>query len=205
MRHPLSIALSASLIAACCLWTVSAGAQIVVEMTPETIKAAIADTKNDGCYELHKGFACFTTPYSRVAQAAKAAKKKYQPLTEGDITPGMIAPIVEVLAWPQPSFVYGRGRNGPPIDVSAVVVLPAKSKDASAAIQPTEKGDLDSHYQNLLGATWEAKGIVAKFPLSVLTAENEVRIVYDGKGCQPNMMKKLTEECTFRFDLKDVK
>jgi len=99
----------------------------------------------------------------------------------------------------------GSGRKGPPIDVSAVVVMKAKSKDPSAAIQPAEKVDLDSHYQNLLGATWEAKGIVAKFPLSVLTPENEVRIVYAGKGCQTSMVSKLSDECTFRFDLKDVK
>lgn len=205
MRHPLNIALSASLIAACCLWTVSAEAQIVVEMTPETIKAAIADTKNDGCYTLRKGFACFTTPYSRVAQAAQAAKKKYEPFTEANVTPEMTTPVVEVLAWPQPSFIMGTGRKGPPIDVSTVVVMPAKSKDVSAVVQPTEKVDLDSHYQNLLGATWEAKGVVAKFPLAVLTPANEVRIVYAGKGCQPTIMSKLTEECTFRFDTKDVK
>jgi hypothetical protein len=180
-------------------------AQVVTEMTPDTIKAAIADNKNDGCYTLRKGFACFTTPYSRVVQAAQAAKKKYEPFTEASVTPEMVAPVVEVLAWPQPSFIYGSGRTGPPIDVSAVVVMPAKSKDASAAIQPAEKVDLDSHYQNLLGATWEAKGIVAKFPLSVLTPQNEVRIVYAGKGCQPTLVSKLTEECTFRFDLKGVK
>src|SRR6185369_16076673 len=56
-------------------------AQVVTEMTPDTIKAAIADTKNDGCYALKKGFACFTPPYSRVAFAAREAKKKDEPFT----------------------------------------------------------------------------------------------------------------------------
>lgn len=173
-------------------------------MTPETIKAAIADTKNDGCYTLKKGFACFTTPYSRVAQAAQAAKKKYEAFTEASATPEMLAPVVEVIAFPQPTFVMGHGRTGPPVDVTAIVVMPAKGKDASAAIPPTEKMDLDSRYQNLLGATFEAKGLVARFPLTVLKADNEVRVVYSGKGCAGTFIKP-SEECSFRFDLKDVR
>jgi hypothetical protein len=182
----------------------SVGAQVVAEMTPELVKQAIADTKNDGCYDLRKGFACFTTPYSRVALAAQAARKKYQTFTEKDATSEMIAPIVEILAEPQPSFVYGRGRVGPPIDVSAVIVIPAKSKDPSGAIQPSDTGPLDEHYQNMMGAHWEAKGLVARFPLAVVTEANEVRVVYDGKGCIDWKMKYSTE-CTFKFDLKGVK
>jgi hypothetical protein len=178
--------------------------QVVAEMTPEAIKAAIADTKNDGCYTLKKGFACFTTPYSRVAQAAQAAKKKYEAFTEANATPDMLAPVVEVIAFPQPTFIMGQGRKGPPVDVTAIVVMPAKGKDASAAIPPTAKVDLDARYQNLLGATFEAKGLVARFPLSVLSADNEVRVVYSGKGCAGTFTKP-SEECSFRFDLKDVK
>jgi hypothetical protein len=204
MRNPLSMAVSAFLITAHGLAGVAAEAQVVSEMTPAAIKGAIADAKNDGCYTLRRGYACFTTPYSRVARAAQAAKKKYEPFTEASVTPEMIAPVVEVLAWPQPSFIMGRGRNGPPIDVNAIVVMPAKSKDASAAILPTEKVDLDSRYQNMLGASFEAKGLVARFPLSVLIPGNEVRVVYAGKGCA-SVMNKLSEECSMRFDLKDVK
>ncbi len=98
----------------------------------------------------------------------------------------------------------GRGRVGPPLDVKAVVVIPAKSKDRSAAILPAERVDLDSRYQNLLGATFEAKGLVASFPLSVLSDDNEVRIVYDGLGCADWKMKYMSE-CSFRFNLKGVK
>jgi hypothetical protein len=204
MRHPQRIALSASLIAVCWLWTVAAEAQVVAEMTPDLVKAAIADTKADGCYDLKKGFACFTTPYSRVAFAAREARKKYAPFTELQVTPEMVAPVVEVMAWPQNSFVFGSGKTGPPISVSRIVIMPAKGKDPSQAIQPSEQVDLDRSYSNLLGATWEARGILARFPLAVVSVGNEVRVVYDGKGCA-DWHTKPSEECVFRFDLKGVR
>ena len=173
-------------------------------MTPETIKAAIADTKNDGCYTLKKDFACFTTPYSRVAFAAREAKKASEPFTELQVTPEMVAPVVEVLALPQASFIMGSGRVGPLIGVKRIVVMPAKATDSSQAIQPYDQLDLDQRYSNLLGSWWEAGGVLAKFPLAVVNAGNEVHVVYDGKGCA-DWHSKPREECVFRFDLKSVK
>jgi len=181
-----------------------AQAQVVTEMTPERIREAIADKKTAGCYTLKKGYACFTTPYSRVVQAARSAKREYQPFTENDVTPEMVAPVVEVLAFPQPSFVIGSGRVGPPIDVKAVVVMPKGSKDREAALLPTATADLDSRYQNLMGAKWDARGVVARFPLFALTESHEVRVVYDGKGCS-DWKFNLTSECGFQFKLDGVK
>jgi hypothetical protein len=181
-----------------------AEAQVVTEMTPARIQEAIADKKADGCYDLKKGFACFTTPYSRVAFAAQEAKKKYEPFTELQVTPEMVAPVVEVFALPQPSFIMGSGRVGQPIGVKRIVVMPAKGKDPSQVIQPAEQLDLDQRYSNLLGSSWEARGILARFPLAVVSVGNEVRVVYDGKGCA-DWHTKPSEECVFRFDLKGVR
>ncbi len=178
-------------------------AQIVTEMTPARIQEAMAD-KKAGCYDLKKGFACFTTPYSRVAFAAREARKKYEPFTEKQVTPEMVAPVVEIFALPQPSFIFGSGHVGPLIGVKRIVVMPAKGTDPSQAIQPLEQLDLDQRYSELLGSDWEAKGILARFPLAVLTVANEVRVIYDGKGCA-GWHTKPSEECVFRFDLKDVK
>jgi hypothetical protein len=181
-----------------------AEAQVVTEMTPARIQEAIADKKADGCYDLKKGFACFTTPYSRVAFAAQEAKKKYEPFTERQVTPEMVAPVVEVFALPQPSYIMGSGRVGQPIGVKRIVVMPVNGKDPSQVIQPAEQLDLDERYSNLLGSSWEAKGILARFPLAVVSVGNEVRVVYDGKGCA-DWHTKPTEECVFRFDLKGVR
>jgi hypothetical protein len=82
--------------------------------------------------------------------------------------------------------------------------MPKKSKDRSAAVQPTDRFDLDSRYQNLLGASFSAKGMVARFSLSVLAEANEVRIVYDGLGCA-DWKNKLMSECGFEFKVKAVR
>jgi len=181
-----------------------AGAQLVTEMTPEAIKAAIADAKNAGCYTLKKDFGCFTTPYSRVAFAAREAKKAHEPFTERQVTPEMVAPVVEILALPQASFIMGSGHVGPLIGVKRIVVMPAKGTDSSQAIPPSDQLDLDQRYSNLLGSWWEAGGILARFPLAVVRVANEVHVVYDGKGCA-DWHSKPREECVFRFDLKGVK
>jgi hypothetical protein len=98
----------------------------------------------------------------------------------------------------------GSGRVGQPIGVKRIVVMPAKSKDPSQVIQPAEQIDLDQRYSNLLGSSWEARGILARFPLAVVSVGNEVRVVYDGKGCA-DWHTKPSEECVFRFDLKGVR
>src|SRR5687768_8054551 len=114
-----------ALVLAVLAWALPSGAQVVTEMTPERIRDAIADTKTDGCYELRKGYACFTTPYSRVVLAARSAKKEYKPFAEADAA-DLLAPFIEVVARPQPSMIIGSGRTGPPIDVKTIVVLPRK-------------------------------------------------------------------------------
>jgi hypothetical protein len=190
------------------LSAVRSDAQVVTEMTPERIREAIADDRVEGCYPLKSSGAmgglkffhgCFTTPYSRVAQAAQDAKKKYAAFTEADVTPEMLAPGVEVLALPQ-QRLFGTGM----VNVEAVVMMPVKSKDRAAAILSSESVAMDSRYQNLLGATFDAKGIVARFPLSVLTEGNAVRFVYDGNACS-DWKNKPAAECAVPIKLKGVK
>jgi hypothetical protein len=191
-----------------------AGAQVVTEMTPELVRQAIADTKAKGCYPLESGGvmgtaakfwrACFTTPYSRVVYAASEARARYQTFTEKQVTPEMVAPEVEIVASPQKSFVDGRGMVGVPTSVIAVVVIPQNSKDRSQAILPTRQEANRTRYMNLFGATWEADGMVAYFPLSVLNEKHEVRFVYENVGCQ-DWKGKLTTECGVQIKLKGVR
>lgn len=118
----------------------SAGAQVVLEMTPEKIRAALTDTIKEPCYPLARGgglglsplvyLGCYTTPYSRVVLAAQNGKKKYKPITEADVVPDLLVPEVQVMASSQSRF-SGPGRN----DVMAIVVMPAGGKDPSKAIQ----------------------------------------------------------------------
>lgn len=191
----------------------AAGAQIVTDMTPELIAQAIKDEKNKGCYPLATtgtfgtekfGRGCFTTPYSRVALAAREARERYQAFSADQVTPEMIAPELEVIAIPQKTFVFGRGMEGPPASVKAVVVIPTKSKDRSQAILPLRQEPTLERYSNMLGATWEAAGMVATFPLSALSEKHEIRFVYEAPACQ-DWKGKVTPECATGMKLKDVR
>lgn len=184
---------------------VQAEAQIVAEMTPEKVREALAQEKGETCFPLKTDtpmgmsstyLGCYTTPFSRVAQAAQAAKKKYKAFTEADVTPEMIAPHLEVLA---PSLDRVGNRAGR-ANVEAVVIMPKKSKDRAAAIQPLKSEEMTSEYKNLMGATFEGRGMRAVFPLSVLSDANEVHVVFDEKACIVGGWNKLVEDCPAKLN-----
>lgn len=177
--------------------------QPAAAVTPADVRAAIADERGAGCYPL-KDYGCFTTPLSRVRLAAAAARKEYRPFTEADVAPELLEPYLEVVAFPQRAFVHGAGRRGRPIDVRAVVIMPTKSKDRGAAILPSSSAPLDTRFRNMLGATFDAAGMAARFPLSALDDGNEVRFVYDGLGCA-DWKNKLASECGVRFKVDGVR
>lgn len=148
----------------------------LVEMNEAGVARAIADEKAETCYPLKEAISkwswggpiggCFTTPYSRVAALAQAARRKYRPFTPAEVPPETLRPEIEIIAFPLAHRV-----------VEAVVVAPYKSKDRAAAVQPTRSEETTAEYQNLYGAKFEGVGITATFPLSVLSEENEVRLV----------------------------
>jgi len=139
-----------------------------VAMTPELVRQAIADEKAQTHYQLMwaYGGGYFTTPYSRVVGAAKAAKREYKPFSEADVTADLLRPEIDVVVFPE-----AKGR------VDAIVIAPRGSKDRTAVMQPTTATATTTEFQNLYGARFEGVGLVATFPLSVLSEQNEVRIV----------------------------
>jgi hypothetical protein len=177
--------------------------KVAADLTPDQVKAAIADTKNDGCYGLRAGRAlmakiavgCFTTPYSRVVMAAQAAKKKYKPFTEADVTPEIVAP----------GELHIHAFAGDPVgpgmaNVQAVVIMPKGAKDQAKAVQPTKSEEATAEYKNAMGAEFEGKSVTATFPLEMLSEANEVHIVYDAQ-----LDKAFCEDCKVEFKLKDVR
>ena len=188
----------------------SASAQIVTEMTPERIEEALKQEKGETCFPLKTDtpmgmqstyVGCFTTPFSRVAQAAQAARKKYKNFTAADVTPDMIAPHLEVLAPSHDPVGQGPGRT----NVEAVVITPRKSKDRGAAIQPIISEEMTAEYKNLMGATFEGRGMRAVFPLSALSEANEVHVVYDEETCIVGGWGKFFEDCPAKLKLDRVR
>jgi hypothetical protein len=163
------------LLAIVMLTAVNARGQLVVEMTPDLVAKAIAEGASAKKAEPYKigNFALkagtFTTPYQRVVLAAFEAKRSYKPFTPAEVTPELIAPELRVRALP---FTFKDGVA----NVVAVVVTKRGSREAT---QPTSSAAFDLEFSNAFGKTITGKGLEASFPLSVVDASNEIRIVMD--------------------------
>ena len=187
-----------------------AQAQVVVTMTPEMIASAIASganaKKDIGLYPLQErsGFGngplvgFFTTPFSRVARASYDAKRTYKPFTQADVTAEMVAPELHI---------YGTSTvsDGTIVNVEAIVVMPRKSKDPSNAIQPSKSDLIADEYKNRMGWTGKGRSMMAVFPLTVLSEDNEAHVVFDGRLPGTSMVKGLCSDCAVPFKLKDVR
>ncbi len=159
-----------------------AAPMIVTDVTPDLVKRAIADTKSAGCYTVGGSFmlsqapwGCYTTPYSRIVQAAKAAQSAYKPFSESDVTAGLVAPgEIHVYAFAQTV------KGSPTVDdVQAIVIVP-KGGGRESAIQPVRSEEVPAEFVNLMGASLQGKSMTAVFPMSVLNEQNEIRVVYRG-------------------------
>lgn len=158
------------------------GAQVLQDLTPAQVRAALADAHADGCYSL-KYHACFTTPYSRVVALAANARELNNTATEADVTREIIAPG-ELHIHVFDDIWLGRGWRL--ARVQGAWLGPA-SNGARPAIEPTRtltpgtlfikdrtKSIVGKQYPELATAN---RSLV--FPLSVLSEGNELHVVFD--------------------------
>src|SRR5262245_6598419 len=86
------------------------GQQVVSEMTPQRIAEAIQAGERgnvpSGVMSEKSGWswgslhiATFSTPFMRVAAAARQAKKEYRKFAANDVTAEMTAPELHIYAW----------------------------------------------------------------------------------------------------------
>jgi len=82
--------------------------------------------------------------------------------------------------------------------------MPYQSKDPSAAIQPTGTQDVTEDDWNLMGAVAKGRKSMAVFPLSVLSENNGIRVVFDRHVPGSSEIKGCTD-CGVRFILNKVR
>lgn len=159
------------------MYSVIVALALVVTMDEGTVKRAIEDQKAETCYpiktptwEVRGGgpvkFGCLTTPYSRVAALAQAARRAYKPFSPGDVPPEILEPYFEVIAF---AVVDTK--------VEAVVVAKKGAKGLDGVVQPAASEPMPTSFQNLYGAKFEGVGMVARFPLSEYREGSEIRVV----------------------------
>jgi hypothetical protein len=197
------------------LSTVASHAQrIVADMSPKMIAEAIQAGERgnvpSGVMSEKSGWswgslhiATFSTPFMRVAAAARQAKKEYRKFSSQDVTPEMVAPELHIYAWANAEGVSAA-------NVSAVVITSKQGNQAQKmekAIHPTRFEPIPQQFQNLFGATAQGTGRIAVFPLDALSEANEVHVVYDRSatiGANAAGGVKC-DDCKAGFSLKGVR
>jgi hypothetical protein len=116
----------------------------------------------------------FTTPFSRVARAAAAARKNGEAFSASDVTADMAAPEVHVIATEQP---LAPGENEL-ASIEAVFVAPQATRDTAGSMKPIKTSDLKSEYQRLYGLTFDKTGVVAVFPLEVVSRPSWIHVTF---------------------------
>lgn len=197
-----------SILLALCLATgeATAAQQVIVTMTPESVDEAIrlaADEKASARFldayvvQTRAGWGngpligSFSTPFSRVVQAALAARKKGSSFSPADVSPDLTALELHVIALAQTAATD----DGMLATVLSVVFARRGSKDPGDVIQPLRTTELTAQYQNPAGTAFKGTGVVAVFPLSALVPNSEIRVVFD-RTARGFSALSMCRECT---------
>jgi hypothetical protein len=139
----------------------------------------------------------FSTPFSRVLQAAMAAHKKGDSLSADRVKAELAAPELHMIALSQPGATDD-------VPVAAVASIALTRRGAAERIEPLKTLELTKEYQEVHGTAFEGHGIVAVCPLSALAPDSEIRVVFDGIAQGSSPMSRC-RECVIPINLARIR
>jgi hypothetical protein len=172
-------------VAACVVCKISAPSAQVPgpsTLTPDQIQAAmeLGNTGKPQAYKFDFGkdqIGWVVTPFMRVALAARRAKESYKPFTVQDAT-ALNDGLVYVAAYRFIGQAFTvKGGQGKVIQPEQVLVMPKDSKNISDAIRP-DKTETETSTHLWMGSELTQVSVVASFPISVLSKDNEFVVIY---------------------------
>jgi hypothetical protein len=119
----------------------------------------------------------FSTPFSRVVQAAIAARKRGATFAVEDMSPMLLEPQIHVVALSQPALVIGDDKAV--ASVLSVTLAIRGSRNPTDVIKPVKTLALGEDYENLFGIKAERGGVLAVFPLASMIPGMEIRVEFD--------------------------
>jgi hypothetical protein len=141
----------------------------------------------------------FSTPFSRVVQAAVAARRKAMPIGVSDVPAKLLAEELHVVAtaqkgWPDDTMIA--------TVQSVVLTMPGTS--GPSVVQPQRTEELTTEYRALYGISSTEPGIVAIFPLAALTPGSVIRVTFD-RPARGLTGLSMCRECVIPVDLRRVR
>lgn len=181
----------ATVVVAALLPAVAAPAQVLADMGPERIRAALAwgfsapetdleqyDLRTDRTWLVN-----FDTPFLRVAQFSRAMKIQNLPVSEADVSPKLAGPEVHVYAHARMDVSGSR----PLPNIDYVVIVRPRPGGLADTVLPTFVQSFVRRVpadEDFMGPTRIARSVKAVFPLRALAAGNEVRLTFEGGAVQ---------------------
>ena len=165
------------------------GGQLVLAPTPEQIDEAVQLAVDERAaqrflaafvVQSHAGWGngpligMFSTPFSRVVAAAAAARKRNEPFGRSNVPPDVTVSELHIVV-----FSVAAVGDGALATVETVRVRPRTGPHSDDDIQPIRVEDLLEPYRKLYNVGVEGRGIIAVFPLSAVSAKNEIVVVFD--------------------------
>jgi hypothetical protein len=118
-----------------------------------------------------------STPYMRIALAAREAKAKYRVFSEADVTKELAGNFLLLMIHPQPMT----DKKSPTTSPETILALPKGSIDPADAVRPIWTQTENQTLQNLFGAQWTESTMFAAFPPEVLNKNLEFVVIYKEK------------------------
>lgn len=88
--------------------------------------------------------------------------------------------------------------------VRTVVLAPRGNQNGSQAIQALRMIELTKGYQDLHGTTFDKSGLVAVFPLSAITGDFEIRVMFDRVAIGSTALS-MCKECAVPFRVDQIR
>jgi len=117
----------------------------------------------------------FSTPFSRVVQAAAVARKEGRAFSATDVAPGLVEPQLHVIAISQPAL-----KDETKAATVVAVKLAVRGGNAPP-IEPLKTVALTDDYQKLTGVKLDRSGVVALFPLAALAPNAEIHVTFKSR------------------------
>ena len=142
----------------------------------------------------------FSTPFSRVVQAAVAARRKAMPVGVSDVPAKLLAEELHVVAtaqkgWPDDTMIA---------TVQSVVLTMSGTTGPPSIVQPQRTEELTTEYRAVYGIPSTEPGIVAIFPLAALTRGSAIRVAFDCPA-RGSTGLSMCRECVIPVDLRRVR
>ena len=192
----------------------AAAQPLVVTMAPENVEEAIrlaADEKaasrfldlyvlqNRAGWGNGPRIGIFSTPFSRVVQAAVTARKQGKSFAAAEIAPDLLMPELHVIAVSQKA-----ASDDTNVNVFSVALAPRGSKEKNETLPPLKSTELTPEYQELHGTAFTGPGVVTVFSLNGLPPNCEVRVIFE-QTVRGSTGLARCRECTVQLPLDRVR